>query len=678
MPPQLEPTDVEIRLFAREGSAYPVEITLQGERVFRGKLAADLLPWVPTGDTTEDGRRLFRALFADAVLREAWAEARASGKPLRLRLRIDTDAAELHALPWEMLDDGAGMLAARADIAFSRYLPIRLPWGGAVEHAPIRMLVAIANPDDLESRYHLPPVPVKKELAAIREALEPIPPGKLELIVMSPPITLPRLEAEMRKREIHILHFVGHGAFDTRRGQAALYFQDESGKARRVLDAELAGMLVRQGVRPRLVFLTSCQSAARSTHDAFAGLAPKLVEVGVPAVVAMQDLFSMGSSRTFTRHFYRALVEDGRVDVAVSAARNALLTEGRPDAAVPVLFMRLRSGRLWGSEADARGLILGEGQPRIFWSGLVRMLRRGRVLPILGPRLHGRWLPRRDLIARRWAEEHGYPFSDHDNLARVAQYMASIYGLDFPRQELLDELRKSFLRRLPASMRPDPPPRQLSELIAAVGWKALGGSAPNDVHRVLAELPLPLYLTTNYDNLMTEALRAAGRNPTREICRWHPYVDEAPSRFDEEADYRPTVEEPLVYHLYGNDEWPDAIVLTEDQYFDFLVRLSSEMDRLPHYIRGAFANTSLVLLGYGLWDWEFRVLLHGLIAPLDQRHRFKHVAVQLEVDHLERPNKQEVQQFLAQYFQDAKINIYWGTAEQFTAELREVWEVEER
>jgi hypothetical protein len=38
------------------------------------------------------------------------------------------------------------------------------------------------------------------------------------------------------------------------------------------------------------------------------------------------------------------------VDLATNEARSTLLTARRPDAAVPVLFMRLKSGRLWAEE----------------------------------------------------------------------------------------------------------------------------------------------------------------------------------------------------------------------------------------------------------------------------------------------------------------------------------------
>jgi hypothetical protein len=70
------------------------------------------------------------------------------------------------------------------------------------------------------------------------------------------------------------------------------------------------------------------------------------------------------------RRVYQRLLEHGQVDVAVNEARSALLTAGRPDAAVPVLFMRLKSGQLWSEEADARGQVLGaKRSPRIFGPG---------------------------------------------------------------------------------------------------------------------------------------------------------------------------------------------------------------------------------------------------------------------------------------------------------------------
>jgi hypothetical protein len=421
------------------------------------------------------------------------------------------------------------------------------------------------------------------------------------------------------------------------------------------------------------VFLAACQSATRSTADAFLGLGPKLVSAGVPAVVAMQDVVTVVTARKFSGTFYQRLLAHGQVDLAVNEARSVLLTAGRPDAAVPVLFMRLKSGQLWGAEADARGEVLG-AKPRIFWSGLMCMIRQGKCTPIVGPRAHGRWLPTPQDVARRWSEVHAYPFANKEELARVAQYMATNQGEDFPRYELLDTLMAELTARLPEGLRPEGRYDTLTELIRAVGWQNLVADNPNEVHRVLASLNLPLYLTTNPDSFMVEALTAQGKQPEREICCWSPHLDWLPSRFAEDDAYEPAPDAPLVYHLLGSDEEVNSLVLSEDDYINFLVRVVAERDRIPNIIREALSSSALMFVGYSLYDWEFRVLMHGLVASLDQRLRFKHVAVQLEFEKSAETDTTAVQTFLQQYFQDADINVFWGSSAQFIAELREHWE----
>jgi formylglycine-generating enzyme required for sulfatase activity len=371
-------TDLEIRIFPNDASVagYPVEITLGGQQEFpRGHLSANILPWVASGDPAADGQRLLEALLADSALRIAWAEARGQAPQRRIRLRIDPKAAELHTLPWELLRDGPAMLSAQADTPFSRYLPIALPWGGPVEERPIRVLVVISDPNDIEEKYNLPRINVELERKTLESAFAPlsqlgrsprgavVPPGRgagaasrrghrhyggegLQVDFLDALVTSERLEEKLRNG-YHILHYLGHGAFSAKRDQAVLYVQDDERQTRLLLDDELAQLLARQGVRPRLVFLAACQSATRSTGDAFLGMAPKLVSVGVPAVVAMQNLVTVESALKFSTTFYRRLLEHGQVDLAINEARSTLLAARRPDAAVPVLFMRLKSGQLW-------------------------------------------------------------------------------------------------------------------------------------------------------------------------------------------------------------------------------------------------------------------------------------------------------------------------------------------
>ncbi len=345
MPPSPEPTDLialEIRLLDRTEAGYPIEMTLTNtQQVFRGQLAADVLPWNATGDARADGQRLFDALFTSADLIKGWGVAQGKSKQMRLRLRID--AVELNALPWELLCDKIDLLAADADTPFSRYLAVSREWGTAIKDRPIRVLAVISGPIDLDAKYGLPPADVDLETRALQDAIG----SAAQLDFLAAPVTLDRLETELRKG-YHILHFVGHGAFNVKTKQAALYLQDATGNAQRVLDADFAGMLNRLQAPPHLVVLAACQSAQQSTSAAFTGLGPQLVQIGLPAVIAMQENVTVVTARQFAATFYQRLLEHGIIDLAMNEARGTLITSGRFDAAVPVLFMRVPDGRLWG------------------------------------------------------------------------------------------------------------------------------------------------------------------------------------------------------------------------------------------------------------------------------------------------------------------------------------------
>ena len=317
-------TDLEIRIFSLQDAGYPVELTLEGQQEFpRGYLMEGVLPWTSGGDLADDGQRLFDALFADGVLRDAWAESRGQAPERRIRLRIDPAAAELHALPWELLADNATMLSANAGTPFSRYLPVALPWGGEVEERPIRVLVVISNPADLASKYSLAPLDVDLEREILEGALEDLAPEAVAMDFLDPPVTLERIEEALREG-YHVLHYLGHGVFSQRRRQAALYLENGEGQTQVVADDALIGMLARQQVRPRLIFLAACQSAARDTADAFRGLGPKLIAAGVPTVVAMQDFVAIETARNIIVQRMDQGAQAALVEKAISELRGKL------------------------------------------------------------------------------------------------------------------------------------------------------------------------------------------------------------------------------------------------------------------------------------------------------------------------------------------------------------------
>lgn len=274
------------------------------------------------------------------------------------------------------------------------------------------------------------------------------------------------------------------------------------------------------------------------------------------------------------------------------------------------------------------------------WEVLLGRIKDKKCTPFVGAGACYGSLPVGGEIAGGWAQEHGYPLEDCDDLARVAQFLAVTRDPMFPKEELC--------RRFKHCELPD-------------------FTNPEEPHRVLADLPLPIYLTTNYDDFMIKALESRHRDPKREICRWNRFIEGEPSVFDSEEGFEPTVANPVVFHLHGHHELPESLVVTEDDYLDFLVSVWRR-DILPPRIQRALTGASLLFVGYSLRDWDFRILFRGLVGSMEGSLRRMNVAVQLV------PQNRNVQNYLDSYFDRLDVRIYWGTARDFAAELRERWE----
>jgi hypothetical protein len=349
--------DLEIHIGKLEERGYPVEMTVNNALEFRrGYLDRDVLDWsMETGASWEErGQRLFERLLSDERVKAAWSEVRGKYPLRRIRLNLDVDAPELHTIPWELLreeieGDLAINLAAADATPFSRYLTSPHEHGVPIDERPLKILVAIANPANL-GQYDLQEIDVKGEWDSLQRSIGDL---NVHLIPGPQPCTLEALEAMVREGA-HVLHFIGHGAYSQSDGRAVILMANRNNQIRFVVDDEHAGMLARQdastngrdGANLRLVFLASCETATRSPKDAYRGFGPKLIDAGVPAVLAMQDQVSVETARAFTRTFYQQLLHHGWVDLAANQARSALLTEDLPGAHVPVLFMRLKDGQL--------------------------------------------------------------------------------------------------------------------------------------------------------------------------------------------------------------------------------------------------------------------------------------------------------------------------------------------
>lgn len=295
------------------------------------------------------GGPLFESVFADEVLL-AWHSSlnmvRAAGDGLRLRLRL-REAPELAGLPWELLYDGrSGSFLAQSDrTPVVRYLDIPDPPRPVVVDGPLRVLFVISSPSDV------PRLDVDGEWDRVQSALDSrVRAGTVVLDRI--PATMSDLATHLRRAQVHILHFIGHGEYDVHAGDGVLLFCDRDGRAVRVSDAVL-GPHVRDHDPLRLVVLNACHSARGDALDPFGGMAQGLVRQDATAVVAMQFPISDRASIEFTGEFYGALADRMPIDQAVTCARKAMLAEHPTEWATPVLFLRSPDGRIFAGESPA-------------------------------------------------------------------------------------------------------------------------------------------------------------------------------------------------------------------------------------------------------------------------------------------------------------------------------------
>jgi hypothetical protein len=286
---------------------------------------------------------------------------------------------------------------------------------------------------------------------------------------------------------------------------------------------------------------------------------------------------------------------------------------------------------------------------KINWDLLLRRIKAGNCTPFLGAGACAGILPLGRTLAQNWAQQYSYPLDDSGDLVGVSQYIAVTQDPMWPKEEIAREFKKCGAPDYSNALEP---------------------------HGLLADLPLPLYMTTNYDNFMVRALRYRKRNPIQSLCRWNTFLrDNVRSQFDKRS-FEPTPANPVVFHLHGHCEVPESLVLTEDDYLDFLVNISSTPDLLPPRIQKALSGASLMFLGYAIMDWNFRVLFRSLVSYLEKSLSRVHVSVQLAPGGADMApeRKERAQEYLNSYFGKLQIQVFWGTCEQFIAELRKRWD----
>jgi hypothetical protein len=259
-----------------------------------------------------------------------------------------------------------------------------------------------------------------------------------------------------------------------------------------------------------------------------------------------------------------------------------------------------------------------------------RRLRDGKVIPFLGAGAalcerpadadwqKGAFLPSGAELASFLADTYGFPEPGPLDLARVSQYVELAAG----DATLFEELHSIFVKRY----------------------------EPTKLHRLIAELPGilraqgcsvvgQLVITTNYDDALERAFAAAGEQvdlvtyfeePNQPGTFVHVRPDGERITDPKHTEYRDFALEKrsVILKIHGavdrNDESGDSYVITEDNYIDYLAREVSKL--IPAYLIARMKTSHFLFLGYGMRDWNLRVILRQIWS--EERRRFGSWAIQ--------------------------------------------------
>ncbi|QKQ74519.1 tetratricopeptide repeat protein [Nostoc sp. TCL240-02] len=288
------------------------------------------------------GQHLFELVFRSTEKgREFFQEATREGLD-NCELGIISDNANVLNLPWELLYSPdyqflAPSLAGMYRSLSSQGVKAPLP---AMPDDQLNILLVIARPYDQQD------VGFKTIARPLLAALQPIR-QRVNLKVLRPP-SLKEFEAELQANKgfYHIVHFDGHGNFDSQT-QGVLVFEDEQGNEQAVSAREIAQYLT--DCRVPIFVLNACKSG-QVGEEAFSSVAGQLVKLGAKGVVAMAYSVYAKGAEHFIGRLYGELVRGECIATAVAAGRKSMsIDKMRPspkgnlplqDWLVPVLYQQ--------------------------------------------------------------------------------------------------------------------------------------------------------------------------------------------------------------------------------------------------------------------------------------------------------------------------------------------------
>ncbi|MDQ2856183.1 MAG: SIR2 family protein [Acidobacteriota bacterium] len=286
------------------------------------------------------------------------------------------------------------------------------------------------------------------------------------------------------------------------------------------------------------------------------------------------------------------------------------------------------------------------------------LIKNGEVVPFLGAGVNfgmrqppnAQWamktanfLPSGADLSNYLIEQCEFPDKDEKDLAKVSSYYAEVVDRDALSNDLVPIFDRDY--------------------------------EPCEIHHYLAaDIPPDknlLIVTTNYDDLIERAFIRANRpfdlvvHPTDSAHAasviWWKYQASEPEYVEPNLLHIDLDHTTVIYKMHGSVDRAqhrmDNYVITEDDYIDFLTRMIGRM-AVPAQFMAHFRTHRFLFMGYGLNDWNLRVILNNLQA-LDTLRAKKSWAIQ------SRPSAVE-----KRLWNKRNVDIYDVDINEFTRQLR--------
>lgn len=206
-------------------------------------------------------------------------------------------------------------------------------------------------------------------------------------------------------------------------------------------------------------------------------------------------------------------------------------------------------------------------------------------------------------LALRLADRCKYKGEDRTNLQRVSLYYELLGG----NRDLLENAIKEMITK----------DKDTGEEFM-----------PSPAMHMLAALPFPIVITTNYDRLFDTALFRANTRDGR---------PKQPIKivYDPELKSEPKVppsdfgeNKPILVKLHGDIDEFGSIVVTEEDYIRFIQKMSIRVYHPLHeHLLARLASWPMLFIGYSLKDYNLRLLFKNLELVVE-----KHLKLSYSVD----------------------------------------------